>query len=1041
MVTQITSYGAGINVPGITVRETSAPNLSTNQGFGTVAVYASLKRGPMGVPIPVDNREAYAELFGKPGDPVWHLFKDGSNLAPDAIDGIFSQSGGTRVWVVRNELDGKARAASVTLNSRVTGVPVLKISAANGGRWGGYDRSLPTSSVTLATTRTFTISAPNVRINEFVGAEAVFSRGSGQTYKIIGNSPSNPENDEVVFTVSSQYNLTQDGITGATTLGGTARYIKRTNLTGTVEVPLYKEFTGGTVYNTGNKALTTSLLTDDLDFNAILKVGDTVIVDAGGPNQQIREVVEIKSGKHLKVDRSWDSEFYKTKDEEGNVTEDNSLSLFTYNKTVTGTGTDFSNELEEGDTFYVGFTVDGTPKGYSAKVESIVSATELELVSEMAEAVPAGTIAKIDNYKIEVDPLADEYGNTIPLNLEDEVNIGDYIVDPNPNVDSARQVVAIDTTASPQTITVDDVFSQDFDVSVTIQAVDVKIDMIAPPGQGLEVEIGQGVKFPNTHFSFKVYFENSLVFSADDVSLDPEDSLYVEREINQGNIGYKAGDKEFQTWITAEVLNSDVYTTSENNDVRPANGSGTIMAIDNEEKRLYTLESHPQSVVGSLFYPSPYEVARLSYRVSAFMPAQKLTAGVVTIGIEDRDTINGTTATFTQDLSQGDLVYIRELDIVRTVNEVIDDTTVSFTEDLVGATETAPSKISLIKAGYFTFNPGINLNDYATVGKRYLAVFKERLIRGYDGDTNTIPYHWTRYFDLDTNQLEDAVFGLNQGLIRIIVPGISDVSVQKAAAYYASQKGFEFRGEIPSYVNSEALAESFLNNELGRNNALTLAFPSYGNIPSPFSRGSRFVPITGDLLGMESRYALNYQGYHHPAAGTDAILSRVASLPVTLNRKGQEILNSAGIQQIFELDGNIIVFGNRSPALDDIYTLMHVRRTQSAYVRYFIEARALMQVLFKPNQPETVEQVLLFLNTFAAQEYRKGVYTNFLSMEDTVSVETSPERAGNRSNKDIILSVVKGELYLKYSYLPAGVVEKVVIDVGPSQIVSAYASA
>ena len=105
-----------------------------------------------------------------------------------------------------------------------------------------------------------------------------------------------------------------------------------------------------------------------------------------------------------------------------------------------------------------------------------------------------------------------------------------------------------------------------------------------------------------------------------------------------------------------------------------------------------------------------------------------------------------------------------------------------------------------------------------------------------------------------------------------------------------------------------------------------------------------------------------------------------------------------------------------------------------------MEARALMQVLFKPNQPETVEQVLLFLRAFSEREYKKGVYTNFLTFEDTVSVTATPQGTNTQSKRDVVLSIVNGELILQYSYLPTGVVEKVKIDVGPSEITSAYAT-
>ena len=995
MVTQsVKVFGAASGAPGIQVRETSAASLSSDQGFGTTAVFAALKRGPMGVPIPVDNFDAYQEIFGKPGDSNWHLFPDSSNLAPDAISGIFAESGGSRLWTIRNELDGNAKKAEVIIRSRVSKEPVLKITAANEGRWGGRAASIPSTPLVLATERTFTLVAPGVLVDEFADAKATFSGGTGKEYEVISNTAADEDTGEVVFTISSQFNLVADGVTGPSEISGVANYSQTTPITGSIEAANLTVTTGTVTLNG------TVMVGDGTAFNSELAVGGIIYI-----NDIPRIVQSISSDTSATIDTEYP------------IPIENEV-VSVENKTVTGTGTAFDTELAVGDKIIV--SVNGNT--YERTIAQINSATELELASSFPEEVTAGTAAS--QYNTWVEGTTSDYAN--------DLAVGDYVIDPNRN-GPAKKVVEIDTVATPERFRVESIFEGgDFtNASIVKQTLFASVDLEAEAGSGLSVKLGQGIKFPDTHFSIEVEFDRNLVFQAGDVSLDPNDSLYVVREINEANVGYRIGNQSYQTWVQAEPLFSGSYTTDEQNDVRPANGSEVILAV--EESKIYTGEFlDPTLITGSLIFPNPYAIARQSFRVQNFVAPVTVGGTISSTGT----TVNGVSTEFTEIFAPGDYLYIPQTGETKKVISITSDTELvieeAFAIDL-------PALSEGIKAGYFGFD-GRDMRTIANVGDRYLSVFPEPLTGGYDGDQNIIPFWFTRYFDLDRNLLEDVVFGLNQGLIRIAIPGVSDVVVQKAAAAYCYARAYELRAEIPSNIDTEPLAETFVNQQLGRNDAITIAFPSYGFISSPFSRGKRLIPITGDIMGMESRYAIDSQGYHKPAAGITAILSRIIGLNVTLKRSNMAILNNAGIQQIFEMNGNIVVYGNRLPALDDTYSQMHVRRIQSSYVRFFMEARELLQILFKVNQPETVEQVLLFLRSFAEREYKRGVYTRFLTFEDVVKINASPNSSSSNSKKDVVLSVVNGELCLQYSYLPTGVIEKIKLSVGPDEIVSSYTS-
>ena len=130
----IRRFGVPAGAPGIEVIEKSGANALADPRYGTSFMLGTLKRGPMGVAIPVTNKRQYDLLFGDSRDSTWHLFNDGSHLLPDAIDGYYTTGGGAgMLWITRLLLDGKATKSELVLKNRV-GADALKVMAANEGR-------------------------------------------------------------------------------------------------------------------------------------------------------------------------------------------------------------------------------------------------------------------------------------------------------------------------------------------------------------------------------------------------------------------------------------------------------------------------------------------------------------------------------------------------------------------------------------------------------------------------------------------------------------------------------------------------------------------------------------------------------------------------------------------------------------------------------------------------------------------------------------------------------------------------------------------
>ncbi len=998
MAQQLTTrlFGPPIGAAGVDVIERSSGNALSDPSYGAVAYYGLVKRGPIGVCLPFRSRGQYDEVCGDPSDPRWHLYANGSHLLPDAVDGFYATGGGGgTLWLTRIAI-GNERAATVVLKNRF-GVDALQVSAANEGRWGGQANDVAETPVVVATSRTFTLGAPGVLSNEFIGAKAYFSGAPGKQYVVVANTAAFEGSGEVIFTVSAQYDLIADGVAGPVALTGTAAYSRYRTLTGSIELPLYQAVTG--TVNVNGTVLTgtgTSFLSD-------LRVGANVYF--GG---EARVVESITSDTTATITSTFTA---------GGT----GVTIQVDNLTVTGTGTTFQADLEVGDTLYV--TISGQTQG--RVVEAIASATSLTLASGFPAAISSGTQAQVDNLDITGSATL----------FTTELQVGQYIVDPN----RAGKTVRVVEIGSATTLTVDSPFTSNFAAAqLTRQNQLANVVLEAAPDQGLAVEIGQGLRYPNTHFSLTVKFNGSQVLSIPDASLDPEDpqGLFVEPLVNDSNVAYQKGSTNYQKYITVESLWTAAYTTTPGSDCRPCNGAGQILEINRDT--LYTVaEFDHERVVGNFLYPNPYVQPRGFFRVKTARAPLTLQGSISTTGTA----VNGTGTNFSAVLAPGDYLYDPKTNAVRRIRLVTSATSLTL-ETAFSAN--VPALTVAKRAGHLRVDQGYDLTLVADRGDRFLVVYPTDLKRGYDGDiANLLPFHYTQYADVDRNYLENATFGLNQGLIRIATPGVSDIAIQRAFAAYASAKAYEYRVELPSLLTSVPAAEAYIVNSIGRDDFITAAFPSYGFISNPLAAGDRMVSLSGDIMGGESAQAVTVQGYHDVFAGINAILPRITRLPYESNPTDEAILNVSGLQPIKIQDGRVVVFGARSPSRSPTYDFTHIRRIQSNYVRIFLEARTLMELMFRPNQPQLADQVIMILNNFARREYRKGVMSNYLSFAQAVQIQGELDNQGVISDvgsQDALVQIINGRLKIKFRYVPTGILERLTIEAGPDILVAQFGS-
>lgn len=1003
----IREYGPPPGAPGIKVREVPGISPLADANYGAAFFLGVLKRGPEGVAVPVSSLREYGQLFGDPNDDRWHLFADGAHQMPDAIDGYFRTAAGRgTLYVTRLPLERKSRPAKVTIKNRLGG-DALEITAANGGRWGGYGNEVKLTPVIVATTRTFTLIAPSVEANEFIGADAQFTSSPGKLYRIVANTAANPTSGEVIFTVAAQYDLLTDGVSGPTILTGTATYTRYKTLAGTIAFPLQRAVTG-TVTVVGNAVagVGTNFVTD-------LMVGQNLYY-----NGEARRIESITSGTTATIAEPFSQDA------------PSGTSVTTDNLEVTGTGTAFTTALAVGDTVY--YT---SPSGdrQGRKVAAITSATKLTLVSGFTTELTAGTQIQTDNVEVTgtgTDFLA-------------EAQIGQYIIDPNRRGASVK-IVAIDSGTS---LKVERPFSDSFtSASITKQNQFARVDLLSPNKVGLEVKIGQGLRNPAENFSLEVFFNGSKVLQVDDASLDPASPFFVDELVEDANIGYRTEGGNYPLWIRARSLWESDYTTNPGTDVRPANGSGRIVAIEGNKAWVYGQLDYEAlkrgANRGGQFYPDPYTLPRQHFGAFDTVAQADLTGTISSSGT----TVNGVGTLFTSELTKGDYLYDPKSQTARKVRLIQSDTLLylekAFTVNLQALTKGA-------RAGLVVFNPGAEVSRYGRVGGYFIASYTEQLRAGYDGDlANTIPYHWIQFLEPDGNEVggnfvERAVWGQNLGLVRIACPGISDISVQKAGAEYAAVRAFEYRVEVPLLYNSPAMAENFINEELGRSDFVSAAFPSYCYVSNPFGAGKRMVSLSGLIMGRESYKASTVQGYHDPAAGVNDILPGVLSLPFKAYPEDEAVINVAGLQTIKMWQGSAVIWGVRAPSVNQLWDFLHIRRTQSNYIRIFLESRSLFEVLFRTNTPQLQQVILMKLDNFFANEYRKGAINNNLTFQQAVFTDASAPTqnvVNDQAAVQAIVRIIQGKLEIFVRWVPSGVLEQLTINLGPDVLAADFGS-
>jgi len=542
----------------------------------------------------------------------------------------------------------------------------------------------------------------------------------------------------------------------------------------------------------------------------------------------------------------------------------------------------------------------------------------------------------------------------------------------------------------------------------------------------LSVEIADGEENGTTEFKISVFVDGALAATYANLSTDPSSGRYWVKVINDD------GSND-------EIEAVDLFTGQHLADVRPANAYGEILAITPT-----TLDA----IIHEFIVNSPIGLGDPTLVLGTTndaMLAQKITITMTTplagtavsdkfgdLGIVTLGTLfdppaaaggalpNKWAPPFTATAGGTPLVATDTLVLI--YEPFVSDALIGgFVFPDKPNARTTRFRIAGNDHNTITAVDGSDMTVDGAPGDEFLVTFRDEFSGGRDGIADLVDADYNSQAWDTTLSPFTELFGKNQGLVKFATPGVTSVAVQKAGAAWAFARNYQYRIEIPANITTETGAEDFINNQVGRNNYIVAAFPSFGDIADPTGgAGTRLTTLTGQIHGREAAYARDFDGYHKAAAGVDAVLPKVLSIPTADRVLDEEFLNPIGIQIIKKNKGNFVIWGDRTLFVDTEWKWKHQREQMSYYEHVLQES--FDWIVFAINDPVTEKSALTALRSFFLPEFRKRALRGE-DFDDAVLLKIDSE-----NNTD--LTRAQGDLFADILLRLADTVERFRIRIG-----------
>jgi hypothetical protein len=312
-------------------------------------------------------------------------------------------------------------------------------------------------------------------------------------------------------------------------------------------------------------------------------------------------------------------------------------------------------------------------------------------------------------------------------------------------------------------------------------------------------------------------------------------------------------------------------------------------------------------------------------------------------------------------------------------------------------------------ANTITVKTGSDMTLVASEGDTAKIQYVQELSGGYDGIADIDDTDYVLAYDTLTSPLI-GMRGKNLGLVKLATPGVTATAVQKAGAAFGLSQNWEYRYEVPLNITDEQSVDEYINETLGRNDLVTVSWPSWIKVARE-GGGTKIVTATGAIHGREARIAVNFEGYHKAAAGTDAILSNALGLPDAFEDKviNEEFLTPKGINFLKVVDGNVILWGDELPSIDTALRDKHAREYLSHTENVLLENYNF--IIFALNNVATQNVLKSSFITYFTPEFAKGAIVGD-NLLDAINLKIDSEnntpitRANGDLNASLELNIV-----------------------------------
>ena len=524
--------------------------------------------------------------------------------------------------------------------------------------------------------------------------------------------------------------------------------------------------------------------------------------------------------------------------------------------------------------------------------------------------------------------------------------------------------------------------------------------------KSLSIVVKDGQLFPDDEFGLFAYLDGQLAYSYPDLSMDPASDRYVEDVINDdsGNLDFEVDDLNTGA-VVAGVRPANHYSTI------PTSGvNATQLTLDIIDP-IYDVDNTGVANAHTFTYGTD---VRPDVYTLTFTNATTYTVSSL---FQDVTFSNGTTNTpyaAVNDASVGWTVSGGSPSWVS--GDVITLEVFPLPADISGGrlfynVTDEPNKSIAITANGFrtvTVGPGNDLTSLTSAGKLYRVEYQEECSYGYDGlafpaGGDSVDDKIENYLDASTSPL-NSLLTQNFGLIKLAAPGITSTQVQQAGAAYAEAKGLQWRYELPSNIYEDVAGAEHFENTLGRNDFAVGSIDSWVYIQNPSGAGLRLVPTVGMIHGKEALFAKNYNGYHKAAAGVDAAIAGIVKTQMGSVARNEEYLNPKGIGLIKKMNGNFVLWGDRSLSIDTSFRFKHKREVLSHYAQQLLQN--FNQFIYMLNDEETANLLSVSLRAFFLPEYKKRALSgkNF-EYACIIKVDSSINTNATRANGDLFAEV------------------------------------